>query len=109
MPAALAQLPPEQARAIAASGAAHVSVEDPATVQALPEPVRAAIQGALVDSLQMVFLTTALIAIVAVVLTLALPNHRLRGPGEVADQSRLADEGAGDAASEMEAKSQTML
>ncbi|MFG1776568.1 MDR family MFS transporter [Micromonospora sp. NPDC049051] len=124
LPAAIAQLPPEQQAAVAASGGADVSVNDPATILALPAPVRAAVQAAFVESLHLVFLTTGLIAIVAVLVTLALPNEKLRGagPGGATGGTDglggegpppggkpLSGESKEEAAAEMEAKSQTML
>ncbi|MFY1597775.1 MDR family MFS transporter [Micromonospora sp. WMMD737] len=124
LPGAIAVLPPEQQAAVAASGGADVSVNDPATILALPAPVRAAVQAAFVESLHLVFLTTGLIAIVAVLVTLALPNEKLRGAGPggaTSGTDGLGGEGPApggkpldreskeEAAAEMEAKSQTML
>ncbi|MGC5017072.1 MDR family MFS transporter [Micromonospora sp. DT47] len=124
LPGAIAQLPPDQRAAVAASGGANISINDPATILALPGPVRAAIQGAFVDSLHMVFLTTGLIAVLAVLVTLALPDDQLRGAGPEgatggADPlggraaapggKPLTRESKEEAAAEMEAKSQTML
>ncbi|MFF3853705.1 DHA2 family efflux MFS transporter permease subunit [Micromonospora sp. NPDC002575] len=124
MPAAIAQLPPQQRAAVLASGGENVSINDPATILALPGPVRAAIQAAFVESLHLVFLTTGLIAVVAVLVTLALPNEKLRGAGPrgasggadplggkapAPGGKPLAKESRGEAAAEMEAKSQTML
>ncbi|MBB5829318.1 MDR family MFS transporter [Micromonospora carbonacea] len=124
MPAALAQLPPQQRAAVLAGGGADVSINDPATILALPGPVRAAIQAAFVESLHLVFLTTGLIAVVAVLVTLALPNEKLRGAGPrgatggadplggkapAPGGKPLAKESRDEAAAEMEAKSQTML
>ncbi|MFI7426036.1 DHA2 family efflux MFS transporter permease subunit [Micromonospora sp. NPDC049836] len=124
LPAAIAQLPPDQRAAVAANGGTDISINDPATVLALPGPVRAAIQGAFVDSLHPVFLTTGLIAILAVLVTLLMPNAQLRGTGPQgatggADPlggkaaapggKPLAKESKEEAAAEMEAKSQTLL
>ncbi|MGK5445364.1 MDR family MFS transporter [Micromonospora sp. URMC 105] len=124
LPAAIAQLPPDQRAAVAASGGADISINDPATILALPEPVRAAIQAAFVESLDLVFLTAGLIAVVAVLVTLALPDDELRGAGPQgatggADPlggkaaapggKPLTRESKEEAAAEMEAKSQTML
>ncbi|WP_433315295.1 MDR family MFS transporter [Micromonospora sp. CA-269861] len=124
LPGAIAQLPPQEQAAVAASGGANISINDPATILALPGPVRAAIQGAFVDALDMVFLTAGLIAIVAVVVTLALPNTQLRGAGPQgatggADPlggeapapggKPLTRESKEEAAADMEAKSQTMI
>ncbi|MET7371359.1 MDR family MFS transporter [Micromonospora arida] len=124
LPGAIAQLPPQEQAAVAASGGANISINDPATILALPGPVRAAIQGAFVDALDMVFLTAGLIAIVAVVVTLTLPNTQLRGAGPEgatggADPlggeapapggKPLTRESKEEAAADMEAKSQTMI
>ncbi|RAO29753.1 Dethiobiotin synthase [Micromonospora saelicesensis] len=124
LPGAIAQLPPQEQAAVAASGGANISINDPATILALPGPVRAAIQGAFVDALDMVFLTAGLIAIVAVVVTLTLPNTQLRGAGPQgatggADPlggeapapggKPLTRESKDEAAADMEAKSQTMI
>ncbi|MFC0005028.1 MDR family MFS transporter [Micromonospora siamensis] len=124
LPAAIGQLPPEQRAAVAAAGGTNISINDPASILALPAPVRAAIQAAFVESLHLVFLTTGLIAIVAVLVTLALPNKELRGAGPQgatggADPlggeapapggKPLTKESKTEAAADMEAKSQTML
>ncbi|MEU7849372.1 MDR family MFS transporter [Micromonospora parva] len=124
LPGAIAQLPPQEQAAVAASGGTNISINDPATILALPGPVRAAIQGAFVDALDMVFLTAGLIAIVAVVVTLTLPNTQLRGAGPKgatggADPlggeapapggKPLTRESKEEAAADMEAKSQTMI
>ncbi|MEW1587910.1 MDR family MFS transporter [Micromonospora vinacea] len=124
LPGAIAQLPPQEQAAVAASGGTNISINDPATILALPGPVRAAIQGAFVDALDMVFLTAGLIAIVAVVVTVTLPNTQLRGAGPQgatggADPlggeapapggKPLTRESKDEAAADMEAKSQTMI
>ncbi|WBC10677.1 MDR family MFS transporter [Micromonospora sp. CA-248089] len=122
LPGALAQLPPEQRAAVSAGG--NFSINDPAAILALPAPVRAAVQASFVESLHLVFLTTGLIAIVAVLVTLAMPNLQLRGTGPQgatggADPiggkapapggKPLTKESKEEAAADMEAKSQTML
>ncbi|MBX7269427.1 MFS transporter [Micromonospora sp. Llam7] len=124
LPGAVAQLTPEQRATTGATGGAGVSVNDPATILALPAPVRAAVQAAFVESLHLVFLTTGLIAIVAVLVTLALPNETLRGAGPqgatggtdglggeapAPGGKPLDRESKPEAAAEMEARSQTML
>ncbi|MGW3888849.1 MDR family MFS transporter [Micromonospora chokoriensis] len=124
LPGAIAQLPPQEQAAVAASGGANISINDPATILALPGPVRAAIQGAFVDALDMVFLTAGVIAILAVVVTLTLPNTQLRGAGPQgatggADPlggkapspggKPLTRESKEEATADMEAKSQTMI
>ncbi|WFF08229.1 MDR family MFS transporter [Micromonospora sp. WMMD1076] len=122
LPGALAQLPPEQRAAVTAGG--DFSINDPAAILALPAPVRAAVQAAFVESLHLVFLTTGLIAVIAVLVTLAMPNLQLRGTGPQgatggADPlggkapapggKPLTKESKNEAAADMEAKSQTML
>ncbi|MEV4540605.1 MDR family MFS transporter [Micromonospora echinaurantiaca] len=124
LPAAIAQLPPPEQAAVAASGGADISVNDPATIMALPAPVRAAVQTAFVESLDRVFLTAGVIAILAVLVTLALPDDRLRGAGPegatggtdglggeapAPGGKSLTRESKEEAAAEMEAKSQTLL
>ncbi|MEU2168025.1 MDR family MFS transporter [Micromonospora chersina] len=124
LPAAIAQLPPDQRAAVAASGGANISINDPATIMALPGPVRAAIQASFVESLHLVFLTTGLVAILAVVVTLLMPNEQLRGagphgstggadplggPAAAPGGKPLTRESKEEAAADMESKSQTML
>ncbi|MFI5486864.1 MDR family MFS transporter [Micromonospora echinaurantiaca] len=124
LPGAIAQLPPPEQAAVAASGGADISVNDPATIMALPAPVRAAVQTAFVESLDRVFLTAGVIAILAVLVTLALPDDRLRGAGPegatggtdglggeapAPGGKPLTRESKEEAAAEMEAKSQTLL
>ncbi|MFI7279876.1 MDR family MFS transporter [Micromonospora chersina] len=124
LPAAIAQLPPDQRAAVAASGGANISINDPATILALPAPVRAAIQASFVESLHLVFLTTGLVAILAVLVTLLMPNDQLRGagphgstggadplggPAAAPGGKPLTRESKEEAAADMESKSQTML
>ncbi|QLQ38972.1 MDR family MFS transporter [Micromonospora robiginosa] len=124
LPGALAQLPPQQRAAVAAGGTENISINDPATILALPGPVRAAIQSSFVEALHLVFLTTGLVAVLAVLVTLLMPNQQLRGAGPQgatggADPlggkaaapggKPLPKESKEEAAAEMEAKSQTML
>ncbi|WP_420118393.1 MDR family MFS transporter [Micromonospora sp.] len=123
LPGAIAQLPPEQRAAVAGSGT-NISINDPATILALPGPVRAAIQASFVDALHLVFLTTGLIALLAVLVTLALPNDQLRGAGPqgatggtdplggkapAPGGKPLTRESKEEAAADLNAKSQTML
>lgn len=124
LPAAIAQLPPDQRAAVAAGGGANISINDPATIMALPGPVRAAIQASFVESLHLVFLTTGLVAILAVLVTLLMPNEQLRGagphgstggadplggPAAAPGGKPLTRESKEEAAADMESKSQTML
>ncbi|BCJ65028.1 MDR family MFS transporter [Polymorphospora rubra] len=109
MPGAIAQLPPEQAAAFAGTSSTSFSVNEPSVILALPDPIRAAVQESFVDSLHVVFLVAGLIAIVAVAVTVLLPDHELRGAMPAASDDALRKEPHDDAAAEMEAKSQTMI
>jgi hypothetical protein len=97
LPGAISQLTPEQAAGFDAS---DFSINEPAVIRALPEPLREAIQFAFVDALHVVFLIAGLVAIVAVAVTLALPDRELRGAAPTTDQESAAD---------MEAQTQTMI
>lgn len=109
MPAAIAQLPPGQRAQVLAGGGANISINEPARILALPGPVRAAIQAAFVDALHTVFLVTGLIAILAVLVCLALPDRELRGGGPAPSGKPLEQESEDEAAAEMEARSQSMI
>jgi EmrB/QacA subfamily drug resistance transporter len=92
----------------AGGGGGSMSINEPAKILALPEPIRVAIQTAFVDALHPVFLVAAGAALVAVVCTLALPNTELRAhmPSEARaagsrDTNNAADED--EAAAEAEA------
>jgi MFS family permease len=78
----LAQLMPPQAAAAAAksSGGFGSLLREPAKILALPDPIRIAIQESFVRSLHTVFYSAASIAVVAILVTLALRNGKLRGP-----------------------------
>jgi EmrB/QacA subfamily drug resistance transporter len=109
MPAAIAQLPPAQAAQVTAGGGANISINEPSRILALPEPIRAAIQEAFVDSLHTVFLVAGLVAVVAVAVTLALPDRELRGGPAAPSGKSLEEESGDEAAAEMEAKAQSMI
>jgi EmrB/QacA subfamily drug resistance transporter len=110
VPDAVAQLPPAERAQVISSGTQNISINEPSRILALPDPLRLAIQESFVGSLDTVFLVTGLIAIIAVAITLALPNRELHGPGpEVVDPGRLRRESPDVAAVEMEARSQTLI
>ncbi|WP_428962467.1 MDR family MFS transporter [Micromonospora fluostatini] len=124
LPGAIAQLPPDQAAEVAARGGTGISINAPEAILALPGPVRGAIQAAFVESLHLVFLTAAILAVVAVLVTVTLPDDQLRGAGPEgatggtgplggeappAGGKPLATESRGEAAADMESKSQTMI
>jgi EmrB/QacA subfamily drug resistance transporter len=115
MPAAIRQLPPDQAAQIVGRGGPEtISINEPARILALPGPIRAAIQESFVDSLHMVFLVTGVITILAVLVTIALPDRELSAaapapPPGAARRPSLADESHDDAAAEMEARTNTLI
>ncbi|WP_422772919.1 MDR family MFS transporter [Plantactinospora sp. WMMC1484] len=108
LPGAIAQLPPEQ-RAQFAGATTEFSVNEPSRILALPDPIRAAVQESFVGALHTVFLVAGLIALLAVAITLAMPNDELRGGPPAGSGEGLAGERKGDAATEMEANAQTMI
>ena len=80
LPGAIRQLPPDQAAQFAGAGeGTSFSINEPAKILALPVPIRDAIRAAFVDSLHTVFLVAGIVALVAVAMTLALPDRELRG------------------------------
>jgi MFS family permease len=83
--AALKQLSPDVARRFAGQ-ANNISINDPASIKALPGPLRSAIQHGFVDTLHPIFLVAGLVALIAVGLCLALPNSELRGAGQPGGQ-----------------------
>ncbi|MEO3743640.1 MDR family MFS transporter [Plantactinospora sp. B5E13] len=108
LPAAVAQLPPEQ-RGQFADASHEISINEPAKILALPAPIRDAIQESFVGALHVVFLVAGLIAILAVAVALAMPNRELRGAPGSATSDRYSREGHDDAAADMEANAQTLL
>ncbi|WP_329106625.1 MFS transporter [Micromonospora sp. NBC_01699] len=104
LPTALSKLPPEQQAPIDPS---TFSINEPAKIMALPDPLRDAVQQSFVSGLHLVFLVAGLIAIVAVVLTVLMPNQELRGAGGAG--TPLSKESHDDAATDMEANAQTMI
>jgi EmrB/QacA subfamily drug resistance transporter len=78
MPRALKQLSPE-AIAHLPKGSNRKLLNEPSAILALPDPVRDAIQHAFVNSLSTVFLVSAGVGLVAILITAAMPNHELKG------------------------------
>jgi EmrB/QacA subfamily drug resistance transporter len=101
--AATRQLPPQIQQKLAAAMPHGVSINDPKSIKALPNLVRRAIEEGFVAALHPVFLVSAAVTLVAVVLCLALPNRELKGAGPAMPAA--SDEGAAD----MEAKAATMI
>jgi hypothetical protein len=79
LPGAIRQLPPDQAAQFGRAGTTNISINEPAKILALPAPIRGAIQSAFVESLHTVFLVAGIVAVVAVAITIALPDQELRG------------------------------
>ncbi|GIF65473.1 hypothetical protein Ais01nite_35080 [Asanoa ishikariensis] len=101
VPGAIGQLTPEQAAGVQSTlGTGSISINEPSKILALPDVVRNAIQVSFVDSLHTVFLVAGLTAIIAVVVTLLVPDKELRG-GPAADRPPTP--------AEMEARAETLI
>ncbi|HEY7173595.1 MAG TPA: MDR family MFS transporter, partial [Micromonosporaceae bacterium] len=96
----------------------NVSVDDPATINALPLATREAIRQLFVGALHPIFLVAGVVAAVAVATTFALPDHVLKGAAPLTDgelgtdehgKPRLEDEDDESAAAEMEANAASLL
>ena len=80
MPNAIKQLSPEQIAHLP-KGSNQSLLNEPSAILALPDPVREAIQNAFVNSLGTVFLVSAAVGMIAILITAAMPNHELKsGP-----------------------------
>ncbi|MFC4336310.1 MDR family MFS transporter [Salininema proteolyticum] len=79
MPAVVQELTPEQLQQMRDSGFSGGDLESPAVIDRLPGPVQEAAQLAFTDAMDRVFLVAASIAVVSVILTLFLPDLKLRG------------------------------
>jgi EmrB/QacA subfamily drug resistance transporter len=71
------------------------SINEPSAILALPAPVREMIQNGFVDALHPVFLVSAVVALVAVVLSILLPDNELRGATGSADAGSADSDGSG--------------
>jgi EmrB/QacA subfamily drug resistance transporter len=96
--------------------AGGISINDPASIKALPEALRSAVQHGFVDTLHPIFMVAGLVSLVAVVLCLALPNGVLRGAGPSKggkddDTAPKLDEADAEATAEaeLEAQAATMI
>jgi EmrB/QacA subfamily drug resistance transporter len=103
--------------ALNSGGGPQTSINDPASIQRLPEAGRSLIEHAFVGALHPIFLTAGLVTLLAVALTIMMPNKELKGAGPtkigdnttIDDRTALADEDDDLAAIEMEAKASTMI
>jgi EmrB/QacA subfamily drug resistance transporter len=77
---ALRRVPPDVAQRYAGH-TGSISINDPASIHALPGPLRSAVEQGFVQTLHPIFLAAGLVSLVAVALCLALPDHELRGAG----------------------------
>jgi EmrB/QacA subfamily drug resistance transporter len=86
------------------------SINDPAGIKKLPEGARHVVETVFTNALHPIFLTAGIVAALALVLSLALPDRELRGaaPG-TADPKKLEDEDRDTAAAEMETQAATMI
>jgi EmrB/QacA subfamily drug resistance transporter len=104
--AATRQLPLQIQQKLASAMPHGVSINDPKSIKALPDLVRHAIEEGFVAALHPVFLMSAAVTVLAVVLCLALPDRELKGAGPAGS----AEPGAGDEdTADMEAKAATMM
>ncbi len=109
IPQAISQLPADQRAAYAAAGASGLSINEPARIRALPEPLRVAVQLGFIQGLHVVFLVAATVGLIAVALTLAMPDRELRGGPPGQQKPPLTEESDADAAADMEASASTLI
>jgi len=117
--AAFAKLPPVLAQKLAPMMKGGISINDPKSVKALPGVIRRAVEEGFVAALHPLFLVSAGVTLLAVLLCVFLPNRELKGAGspaepktvEAADGVKppLEEEDEELAAVEMEAKAATMI
>jgi EmrB/QacA subfamily drug resistance transporter len=106
--AAVTQVAPADRGKLAHLLSGGISINDPASIRALPGPVRMAIESGFVAALHPLFLVSAVVSLLAVVLCLTLPDRELKGAGP-APKPTLEEEPDDDAAAEMEAAASTMI
>ncbi len=85
-------------------GAPAISINDPASIQRLPAAARTVIENVFTGALHPIFLTAGLVTLVAVALSIAMPDKELRGVSAPAPQDSLETEDDELAAIEMESK-----
>jgi EmrB/QacA subfamily drug resistance transporter len=77
----------------AAPGGGGLSINEPSKILAMPEPVRVMIQEGFVNALHPLFITAAVVTVIAVVLSLLLPDNFLSsGPAAPAPKRDLDEE-----------------
>jgi EmrB/QacA subfamily drug resistance transporter len=108
--AAIRALPPQLQQKMSGAMSGGISINDPKSIGALPGVVRRAIEDGFVAALHPVFLTSALVTVLAVVLCVALPDRELQGAAPAdAGKPALEAEDSEQAAADMEAKAATMI
>jgi EmrB/QacA subfamily drug resistance transporter len=111
--AAIGQLPVAIREKMAGAGAGAFSINDPKAIKALPGIVRRAVEEGFVAALHPLFLVSAGVTLLAVVLCVMLPDRELKGAAPAADpdagKPAIEDEDPETAAAEMEAKAATMI
>jgi hypothetical protein len=108
--AAIGQLPAAVREKMSAAGAGAFSINDPKAIRALPDVVRRAVEEGFVAALHPLFLVSAAVTLLAVVLCVMLPDRELKGgPAPAANKPAIEDEDPETAAAEMEAKAATMI
>jgi len=112
--AALGAVLSNKLAAASSGGGPKISINSPASIAALPETARSMVQHLFVNALHPIFLTAGLVTVLALLLSLAMPNKELKGAGTpppAADDAKPSLESEDDelAAIEMEAKASTML
>jgi EmrB/QacA subfamily drug resistance transporter len=101
--AQFAKLPAPVRAAASSAGGGGISINDPKSIRALPALVRDAIETGFVNALHPLFLVSAGVSLLAVVLCLALPDRELKGGGPAGGPPALDEASDDDAAAEMEA------
>ncbi|MGH3662953.1 MAG: MDR family MFS transporter [Micromonosporaceae bacterium] len=91
MPGAMAKLSPEAAGNLPANGGGRELLNEPEAILALPDPIRDVIQQSFVHSLNTVFLISAGIGLIAVLITLLFPNEELKSGPPISKGARAAD------------------
>jgi hypothetical protein len=105
--AAVAKLSPLVQQKMAPMLQGGISINDPKSIQALPDQVSRAIEEGFVAALHPLFLVSAGVSLLAVLFCLALPDRELKGGP--AGQVKPAADDEEAATADMEAKAATMM
>ncbi len=102
------------------TGGPTISINDPASIKALPLAAQEQIHSLFTNALHPIFLVAGLVTVIAIVLSVALPNGELKGAGAAPQDANakpvdgeglppLVDEDNELAAAEMEAQAASMI